>query len=184
MTAGRHRPVLPPSSQEGAEPVGRLVAIDASAFPRSPTGQLVTGAVAGVAGASVIELARLDAEALLGRRRHRSVVEAMRSVGCAEVVLVVTPVYRGSYSGVLKVFFDLLPPGVLDGVDCVLVSTGSTDAPPAGLHAAVGDLVGRLGGRLAPGSPHVRISRIDLEEGPGPAALALARDALTQTMGR
>lgn len=184
MTAGRHRPVLPPSSQEGAEPVGRLVAIDASAFPGSPTGQLAAGAVAGVERASVIELSRVDAEALLGRGQHRSVAEAIQSVACAEVLLVATPVYRGSYSGVLKVFFDLLPPGVLDGVDCVLLSTGSTDTAPPGLAAAVGELVASLGGRLAPGPRHVRISQVDVEAGPGPEEMALARAAVADAVAR
>lgn len=182
MTADRHRPV-PPSSQEVAEPVGRLVAINASAFPISAAGWLTAWAVDGVEGAKVLELARLDADALLGRRQHRTVGDAIESIAGARAVLIVTPVYRGSYTGVLKSFFDLLPAGVLDGTDCLLVATGAAPEAPDGLEPATAELVTTLGGELVPGSIYVPSAEIDPELGIGAAALGSLQAAMRKLAG-
>ena len=40
---------------------------------------------------------------------HRSISAAIGQVAEADVVVVATPVYKAAYSGVLKVFLDLLP---------------------------------------------------------------------------
>lgn len=40
---------------------------------------------------------------------NRTIIEASRRVAAADVVVVATPVYKAAYSGVLKVFLDLLP---------------------------------------------------------------------------
>ena len=39
---------------------------------------------------------------------HRSIRHAIGRVAAADVVVVATPVYKAAYSGVLKVFLDLL----------------------------------------------------------------------------
>jgi len=46
---------------------------------------------------------------LLGDAEHRSVVAAADQVQRARAVVIATPVYKAAYSGVLKVFLDLLP---------------------------------------------------------------------------
>src|SRR4029077_18328563 len=62
----------------------------------------------GVAPSRLIDLARLPADALLGRRETTEVREAIQSVWDAGVLVVATPIYRATYSGLLKVFLDLL----------------------------------------------------------------------------
>ncbi|RJK95456.1 NADPH-dependent FMN reductase [Vallicoccus soli] len=55
-----------------------------------------------------------------------AVLEAARTVGTAAVVVVATPAYRGSFTGLLKLFLDGLPPGALEGALAVpLVVAGS-----------------------------------------------------------
>lgn len=59
---------------------------------------------------TLIDLAALPADALLGRTPAEPVTTALRAVADAQIVLASTPIYRATYSGLLKVFFDLLPP--------------------------------------------------------------------------
>jgi len=73
-----------------------------------------------------IDLARLPANALLGRGRHAEVDDALHVIGAASLVLVATPIYRGTYSGLLKVFFDLLPEAALAGKVGLPIATGGS----------------------------------------------------------
>src|SRR5205814_3984227 len=98
----------------------RAVGISGSPLPYSSKSRiLLVRALSRLAGARVqvqlIELALLPAEGLLGRRKERAVEEALRSVAEADIVAVSTPIYRATYSGLLKIFFDLLPQGALAG---------------------------------------------------------------------
>jgi FMN reductase len=49
------------------------------------------------------------------------------SVAAADIIVVGSPVYKGSYSGVFKHFFDLLDPQVLAGKLVILTATGGSD---------------------------------------------------------
>jgi FMN reductase len=53
-------------------------------------------------------------------------------VAAADIIVVGSPVYKGSYSGVFKHFFDLLEPKLLQGKLVILTATGGSD-----LHALV-----------------------------------------------
>jgi FMN reductase len=77
-----------------------------------------------------VDLATLPAEALLGRTRAPEVDAALTAVATAQLVVVGTPVYRATYSGLLKVFFDLLP---MDGLSQAMALPLATGASP--LHA-------------------------------------------------
>lgn len=177
MTASRFRLHRSPSSRAGAGPAGRLVALDASAFPVSPTGHLAGHAAERVDGGAVVALHRLDAEALLGRRLHPSVSDAIDLVGRAEALVVATPVYRGTYSGVAKAFFDLLPPGLLDGVPCLVLAVGDGPEPPE-LRGDVERLVTRVGGHLDGPLVFVGSDQVDVEAGPAPALGRAIDDAV------
>ena len=75
---------------------------------------------------ALIDLAALPADALLGRGTAPEVAAAIETVARARVVVAGTPVYRATYSGLLKVFFDLLVPDSLTGKAAVpLVSAQS-----------------------------------------------------------
>jgi len=73
----------------------------------------------------LIDLATLPAEALLGRREDGGVAEAVQSVLDAGIVVVSTPIYRATYSGLLKVFFDLFPQDALARKVAIPIATGS-----------------------------------------------------------
>ncbi len=113
----------------------RAVAISGS--PRTPSrsralAALLLGALAKRGCATqLIDLAALDADALLARREDASVAHAISDVGAAQIVIAATPTYRALYTGLLKCFFDLMPQGHLSGKVCLPVQTG------AGTHHAL-----------------------------------------------
>ncbi len=102
------------------------------------------------AGSSrLVDLAELPADALLGRREDREVADAIQAVLDAGIVVVSTPIYRATYSGLLKVFFDLLPQDALARKVAIAIATGggpghllAVDHGLRPLLASVGALVG------------------------------------------
>jgi len=95
-----------------------------------------------------IELSRLPADALLGRARDAAVDAAIAQVSQAHVVLAATPVYRASYSGLLKVFFDLLPTDALEGRVAIPIATGGSLAHQLMLDHALRPLLASVGARV------------------------------------
>ncbi|TXT33371.1 MAG: FMN reductase, partial [Comamonadaceae bacterium] len=57
---------------------------------------------------------------------HPSISHALGRVAKASVVVVATPVYKAAYSGVLKVFLDLLPQTALQGKTVLPLATGGS----------------------------------------------------------
>ncbi len=59
---------------------------------------------------TAVRVRDLDAPALLqGRTDTHSIQTALAAVGAANAVIIATPVYKAAYTGVLKVFLDVLP---------------------------------------------------------------------------
>jgi FMN reductase len=57
---------------------------------------------------------------------HPSISHAVGLVSTAQVVVIATPVYKAAYSGVLKVFLDLLPQTGLQGKTVLPLATGGS----------------------------------------------------------
>src|SRR3982751_6769659 len=95
------------------------VAISGSPSRESKSRRLLAYALGRCGDAGVatrfIDLCELSADDLLGRTKSAAAVEALAAVGGARIVIVGTPVYRASYSGMLKVFFDLFTTDALEG---------------------------------------------------------------------
>ncbi len=72
----------------------------------------------------MIDVSTLPASALLARVPSPEIDSAVAAVGEARIVIAATPTYRALYTGVLKCFFDLMPPGHLAGKICVPIQTG------------------------------------------------------------
>jgi FMN reductase len=103
---------------------------------------------------------------LLGRRADDAVQEAVRAVGQARVVVTGSPVYRASYSGLLKTFFDLLPPDALRNAIAVPVLTGGSPDHRLALAHALGPLFASLGAIVVASGVYA----CDAQFGPGPDA--------------
>jgi FMN reductase len=110
--------------------MGALRAVAVSGSPRSPSKSrtLAEAALAVLAEqgfeTSVIDVASLPAEALLARTEAREIEEAIAAVGGSDIVVGASPTYRALYTGALKAFFDLMPPGHLKGKVCIGLQTG------------------------------------------------------------
>ena len=74
-----------------------------------------------------LNIRELPAEALLlAQWGHPAIVKALAQVEQARAIVVATPVYKAAYSGVLKVFLDLLPQTALVGKTVLPLATGGS----------------------------------------------------------
>jgi FMN reductase len=155
-----------------------VVGISGSPAARSKSRTLLEHALAALAerGATttLIDLSALPADALLGRRRSADVDEALASVSQATVIIASTPVYRATYSGLLKVFFDLLPLNGLADKIAIPIATGGSAAHQLVIDHGLRPLFASVGAVTTPtgiygtdsafdnGSPHHSLlARID-----------------------
>ena len=128
-----------------------IVGLSGSPAPVSRSRALLEQALAalerqGAGPSRLIDLAQLSADGLLGRRDDRDIADALHGVLEAGILVVSTPIYRATYSGLLKVFFDLLPQDALLGKVAIPIATGAehllaVDHGLRPLLASVGALV-------------------------------------------
>jgi FMN reductase len=90
----------------------------------------------------------LPAEALLfAQFDHADVKEAIALVEQASAIIISTPVYKASYTGVLKAFLDLLPQNALVGKPILPIATGGTIAHLLSIDYALKPVLSTLGAR-------------------------------------
>ncbi len=78
----------------------------------------------------LIDIAEIAAEvgSAISLDRIPAVVhEAYRKLYEADIIVIATPVYKASYTGLLKHFFDLIDPKQLSGKVAILAATGGSD---------------------------------------------------------
>lgn len=89
---------------------------------------------------------------LLADVAHRSVVQAADQVARARAIVISTPVYKAAYSGVLKVFLDLLPQTALKGKVVLPLATGGSPHHMLALDYALRPVLQSLSARhILPG---------------------------------
>jgi FMN reductase len=90
----------------------------------------------------------LSAQALiLADFGHPTISHALGRVAQADVVVVATPVYKAAYSGVLKVFLDLLPQTALAGKTVLPLATGGSPNHMLALDYALRPVLQSLGAK-------------------------------------
>ena len=72
------------------------------------------------------DLAQAIAAHLVTGFPSERLAQVLNDVGAADGLIVVTPTFAGSYSGLFKSFFDLLEPSALAGTPVLLAATGGT----------------------------------------------------------
>jgi len=72
------------------------------------------------------EHARALADHLLTGYPSGGLAQAIDLVRDADALIVVTPIFSASYSGLFKTFFDVLEPGLLDGKPVLMAATAGT----------------------------------------------------------
>jgi len=91
------------------------------------------------------DLTALPADGLLGRVRAARVDAVVDALLAADLVVVATPIYRATYSGLLKVFFDLLPNAALVGKVAVPIASGGSLGHQLAIDHGLRPLLGSLG---------------------------------------
>lgn len=139
----------------------RIVVIEAGLGTPSSTRLLadrLTAAVVDVLGdpeleittVALRELAHPLADTLLTGFPSGAVVPALDAVAVADALIVVTPVFAASYSGLFKMFFDVVEPGLLRGIPVLLAATAGTARHSLVLEHAVRPLLSYLGALTVP----------------------------------
>lgn len=113
----------------------------------------------------MVHLSDLSAEALLGRRRDADLDRLLALAGGVPVLVLGTPIYRASYTGQLKAFFDLLPRDALAGCVVGLIATGGVADHALAVDHGLRPLVASLAGLSAAHSVYAT----DADLGPFPA---------------
>jgi FMN reductase len=72
------------------------------------------------------ELAHLVTDNVLTGFPTGALADAVRRVVEADAIIAVSPVYTGSYSGLFKMFFDVLEDGALEGKPVLIAATAGT----------------------------------------------------------
>jgi FMN reductase len=109
---------------------------------------------AGAGAPSVIEVGALGAGLLTPG--DAATADAVALLKAADILVVATPTYKGSYTGVLKVLLDQLPANALAGKRAVPVVTAGVAPQAAAAEALLRQLLTELGAVvLEPGLPVV-----------------------------
>ncbi|MFF0447609.1 NADPH-dependent FMN reductase [Streptomyces sp. NPDC004609] len=93
-----------------------------------------------------LDIRTVPADALLGADfGHPAIVEAAALFARADGVVIGTPVYKASYSGVLKALLDLLPQHALAGKTVLPLATGGTTAHVLAIDYALRPVLSSMG---------------------------------------
>ncbi|MDR4946720.1 NADPH-dependent FMN reductase [Neobacillus cucumis] len=75
----------------------------------------------------VINVRQFPSEALIQAKfDHEEIIAANKKVEDSNIIVILTPVYKASYSGVLKTYLDLLPQNGLEGKTILPIAVGGT----------------------------------------------------------
>ncbi|AFY31869.1 NADPH-dependent FMN reductase [Calothrix sp. PCC 7507] len=96
----------------------------------------------------LISVRDFPAEDLIFGRYDSPALEAPKaSLAKADAVIIATPIYKASYTGVLKAFLDLLPQKSLTGKVVLPIATGGTIAHLLAVEYALKPILSELGAR-------------------------------------
>ena len=162
-----------------------IVGISGSPSSRSRSAWLLQLAQARLEapGATIqpLSLRDLPAQALvLADTSQPPLCEAIDSLASANLVIISTPIYKAAYSGLLKLFLDLLPTDALRGRSVLPLATGGTLSHLLAIDYALKPVLSALGARdiLDP------VFAVDTQLPTGPAGGYLPDDALIARLDR
>jgi FMN reductase len=157
----------------------------------SPSARSRTTALAAHVGAelaadghdvALLDLRSLPAEALLRADTTDAVVaDAVEQVRAADALVVATPVYKAAYSGLLKVFLDLLPQTALRDKVVLPLATGGTVAHVLALDYALRPVLVSLGAAHVTPGRFVLDTHVDHTSGGPVLPDPEARDCVART---
>jgi len=138
----------------------RIVGVSGSLSLQSKTQKLIetiADAVAHQTGARATVIPLLPLAPLLANARSREdtapeLKNALHAVETADLLVVGSPVYKGSYTGLFKYFFDFVDYTALQGHPVALTATGGGDRHALVVEHQLRPLFGFFGARTLPTS--------------------------------
>ncbi|MFI1282261.1 MULTISPECIES: NADPH-dependent FMN reductase [unclassified Streptomyces] len=106
------------------------------------------------------------ADLLAARRGEPEIRRALEAVAEADGVVIATPVYKASYTGLLKAFLDLLPQDGLAGKTVLPLVTGGSLAHVLTIDYALRPVLTALGARHVTAGRFVLDSTVERGSGP------------------
>lgn len=146
---------------DGDGGVVRVVGLNGSPTQPSRSRVLLQAALDGLPAGQLIDLASLDAGALLAIGSDPDVDAARDAVLAAQIVVVATPVYRATYTALTKTIFDLLPQGALKGTVVIPIATGYGPDHSLAIDHGLRPLVASLEGWTTPTGVYATNADID-----------------------
>ncbi|MEU6312501.1 NADPH-dependent FMN reductase [Streptomyces sp. NPDC047014] len=106
------------------------------------------------------------ADLLAARRGEPEIRRALEAVAAADGLIIATPVYKASYTGLLKAFLDLLPQDGLAGKTVLPLATGGSLAHVLTIDYALRPVLSALGARHVSAGRFVLDSSVERGAGP------------------
>ncbi|MFB8396143.1 NADPH-dependent FMN reductase [Streptomyces yangpuensis] len=106
------------------------------------------------------------ADLLAARRGEPEIRRALEAVAEADGLIIATPVYKASYTGLLKAFLDLLPQDGLAGKTVLPLATGGSLAHVLTIDYALRPVLTALGARHVTAGRFVLDSTVERGSGP------------------
>ncbi|MER7733147.1 NADPH-dependent FMN reductase [Streptomyces erythrochromogenes] len=106
------------------------------------------------------------ADLLAARRGEPEIRRALDAVAEADGLIIATPVYKASYTGLLKAFLDLLPQDGLAGKTILPLATGGSLAHVLTIDYALRPVLSALGARHVTAGRFVLDSTVERGSGP------------------
>jgi len=131
-----------------------IVVVSGNPRAGSRTSTLAVAVGTALGGASeVVEVGALGAGLLTPG--DPATAAAVAAVQGADLLVVATPTYKGSYTGILKVLLDQLPANALAGKHAVPVTVAGIAPQAEAAAALLAQLLGELGATVLPALPVV-----------------------------
>jgi FMN reductase len=168
-------------------PAARIAALAGSPSARSRSAALLREALLQLPLSDVLQaeisIRELPATALLHADiQEPALARALAQVQAAELVLVATPIYKAAYSGVLKLFLDLLPPDALRGKRVLPLATGGSVAHLLAVDYALRPVLAALGAREILDTVYATDAQFEADERGGWRIDAAVRDRLARAL--
>jgi FMN reductase len=113
-----------------------------------------------------VNVRELPAEALLyAQYEHPTIAAALEKVANARAVIIATPVYKASYTGILKAFLDLLPQRGLANKLIFPIATGGSPAHLLVIDYALKPVLAALGANHILSGLYIQDAQIEYKNG-------------------
>lgn len=114
----------------------------------------------------IINLRDLDAiELVHGRYEGATITPVLAQIARAAGVILATPVYKASYTGILKAFLDVMPPAALAGKAVLPIALGGSAAHSLVVDYALRPVLMAVGASLVLPGVYLIDNQLDYKDG-------------------